>query len=288
MTDIILSNGASYIDYSDKPDALEFLQKIDPNYSLDKPSIHLILSFTKKTKMLKLGFYDSNPYHLLIYGIACFYFLEDNEKIIFYYPKGPKLVEELLENLPKKFIRIEKFSSDVEYIKFPSLAWSNDFIREKWACAYIRDFFKHIWENTPLEENKFIFISRNFSSNKHRRLLNEEELLPFLKVFNIKVCHLETMTFVEQIQLFRSAKLIIGPHGAGLAWILFCNPAVKIVEIIDVIPKYGHYRNICNHLGLSYTQFPEVEWDKDHQHLNINIKNFVYFLQYHLLPFLKN
>ena len=36
----------------------------------------------------------------------------------------------------------------------------------------------------------------------------------------------------ETISLFEGAKLIIGPHGAGLAHILFAAPGTAVVELI--------------------------------------------------------
>jgi len=282
MERIFLSNGATFADYSDNPDIMDELKKNDPNFNIDLPCIYRSLIYTKKARMLKF-YFESNPYHIFIYRISCLYFLEENQKIVFYCPKGPKLVEELIENLPEKFVRISEFNPDLEYIHLPALQWGHDFVKEKWACQYVRDFFKHIWEPVQID-NKFIFISRNHSSNTSRRILNEEKLLPLLELYNIKVYHLETMTFVEQIQLFRSAKLIIGPHGAGLAWILFCNPAAKIVEIANTLDKQGHYRNICNHLKLSYTQYSEVEWDSNN--MIFDPYKFNFFLEHHLMPFL--
>jgi hypothetical protein len=72
------------------------------------------------------------------------------------------------------------------------------------------------------------------------RILVETGMLPGIKTIrNVK---LEGMPFHEQIQLFASAKLIVGQHGAGLSNIVFCKPGTHLVEIND--------RRECRHFML--------------------------------------
>ena len=54
-----------------------------------------------------------------------------------------------------------------------------------------------------------------------RRLINEEELLEVLEKYNFQNYFFEEMTMEEQIDLFSDAEIVIGPHGAGFANILF-------------------------------------------------------------------
>jgi len=51
---------------------------------------------------------------------------------------------------------------------------------------------------------------------------------------------LETMSVKEQIQMFRSAEVILASHGAGLTGICFCPKNTKIIEILA--PKF---LNVC-------------------------------------------
>jgi hypothetical protein len=72
------------------------------------------------------------------------------------------------------------------------------------------------------------------------RILVETGMLEGIKTMrNVK---LEGMPFHEQIQLFASAKLIVGQHGAGLSNIVFCKPGTHVVEIND--------RRECRHFKL--------------------------------------
>ena len=38
------------------------------------------------------------------------------------------------------------------------------------------------------------------------------------------------MPFKDQINLYNSAKIIVGLHGAGFANICFCSPGTKVIE----------------------------------------------------------
>jgi hypothetical protein len=79
--------------------------------------------------------------------------------------------------------------------------------------------------------NKFsrIFIKRDGS--QARSIVNCDELEKSLTRRNFLIVRLESLDSYEQIQLFKSAKLVVGPHGAGFANILFTKGA-NIVEIM--------------------------------------------------------
>lgn len=56
------------------------------------------------------------------------------------------------------------------------------------------------------------------------------------------------MSVLEQIKTFSKAKFIVGPHGAGLTNLAFCNPGTKVVEFFS-----PNYINPCYwHLGTFY------------------------------------
>lgn len=290
-----LSHGAIYYDMSEEtPETIRRLMDLKrqmPTYEPGKMCIHdTVYSFTKKRKLFTLGSaLDDNAYHILFYLIPRLYYLDANERIIFYYPRSNyRLREEALHCMPPNCIRLVDEDPEIEYVELPGLHWGKDFVVEPWVCSFIRDFYKHIWSDIPVEDDKYIFISRGHPSTTNRRMLNEAEILPILQRNGFTVYHLENMSFIEQIRLFRSAKIVMGVHGAGLAWIVFCDLASKIVEIMDTSYGFGHYRNICDQLGLSYSLFADIEWDKDKKHFSINVPAFEDFLENHYIPFLKN
>lgn len=96
---------------------------------------------------------------------------------------------------------------------------------------------------------RYIYISRK---NSHRSFCNEEELIALMDNLGFDVCYLEEMSFESQIRLFEAAKVIVAPHGAGLANILWCEPGTHIVELFS--PRYFNdcYARLCSQLKLTY------------------------------------
>jgi capsular polysaccharide biosynthesis protein len=39
------------------------------------------------------------------------------------------------------------------------------------------------------------------------------------------------LSLSQQVEAFSNAEIILGPHGAGLTNIMFCNPGTKVIEI---------------------------------------------------------
>jgi capsular polysaccharide biosynthesis protein len=120
----------------------------------------------------------------------------------------------------------------------------------KWACDFLRKEFLHISNRDCSESNEYIYISRE--NALYRKILNEEELIKHLDAFGFIKVTLESMTVAQQIQLFSCAKVIVAPHGAGLANLVFCKPGTKVIELFS--PKYmpAYYWMISNHVHLDY------------------------------------
>ena len=73
--------------------------------------------------------------------------------------------------------------------------------------------------------------------------------------------------FLDQINIFSEAKIVIGLHGAGLSNLLFCQPKTKVIEI-----KLSHignmYKNLGNQLNLNYINFIGKGEETNHKFLN--------------------
>jgi len=66
---------------------------------------------------------------------------------------------------------------------------------------------------------------------------------------------LEDLTFFEQINYFKSAKLIIGCHGAGFANLLFSQKNTTMIEIKQT--DYSDFKDICKYLDIRYESVHE-------------------------------
>ncbi len=74
-----------------------------------------------------------------------------------------------------------------------------------------------------------LYVSRRNATS--RRLLNEKVLMGLLERHGFKEVICENLSIDETAQLFAQAKVVLGPHGAGLANLLFCRPATQVLEL---------------------------------------------------------
>ena len=79
------------------------------------------------------------------------------------------------------------------------------------------------------KSSKRIIVSRGSSTT--RRWLNENECINLLDTLNFKLIDPSKLSLSQQVEAFSNAEIILGPHGAGLSNIMFCNPGTKVIEI---------------------------------------------------------
>ncbi|MEP6747109.1 MAG: glycosyltransferase 61 family protein [Bacteroidota bacterium] len=129
---------------------------------------------------------------------------------------------------------------------------------EPWICERIRLLFLHSMvrnQNSP----KKIYLSRKWA--RFRKLLNEKEFIGFISKFGFDIVCTEGMSIQQQATLFHGAEIIIAPHGAGLANIVFCKPDAVIIELrakshtgelatvyehLSGILHLNHYTYVCD------------------------------------------
>ena len=84
---------------------------------------------------------------------------------------------------------------------------------------------------TAVAPSERIYVSR--AKARRRRLSNEDALWPHLEARGFRKLFLEEMPWVEQIAAFRAARVVVAPHGAGLANLVFCEAGARVVEIFN-------------------------------------------------------
>jgi hypothetical protein len=62
----------------------------------------------------------------------------------------------------------------------------------------------------------------------------------------VELVHLDGMTFDEQMKLMRRTRVLVGPHGAGLALLLYLPKGAGIVEATSHPPPYGMKRSVAH------------------------------------------
>jgi hypothetical protein len=91
------------------------------------------------------------------------------------------------------------------------------------------------------EARKKIYISR--LADKHRRAEGEAALVEALRRRGFAIITPAEHSLAGQIEIFGAAKLVVGPHGAGLANIAFCRPDAAIY---DLLPQHFIDSSILN------------------------------------------
>jgi capsular polysaccharide biosynthesis protein len=92
---------------------------------------------------------------------------------------------------------------------------------------------KIYFTNRKIDPKNYIFISR--SKAQYRKIENENDVVEIFKKYNFQVYFLEELSLLEQINLFKNAKIIAGLHGAGFTNMIFSEENTVIFEL------YSHY-----------------------------------------------
>jgi len=97
---------------------------------------------------------------------------------------------------------------------------------------------------------KRIYISRRRAAV--RRVLNEEELSSLLEENGFTLVELESVPWTEQVRFFSNSDVVVAPHGAALANMVFCRPNSLIVEIGTRVGFQEFYWRLASSASLRY------------------------------------
>lgn len=116
----------------------------------------------------------------------------------------------------------------------------------------------------PTWAARFLQALQPVSSNTHgpriyiprrsdrRQLVNEMEIQELLvREFGFEV--LEAGVQADEVAAMQSARLVVGPHGAGLARTAFCQPGARIVELFSPAWVEPYYWTLAVAGGRPYT-----------------------------------
>jgi hypothetical protein len=122
---------------------------------------------------------------------------------------------------------------------------NNDRLGRETVCS-VRDAF----QDPSTSPSRRVYISRDEAS--YRRLVNEDEVWALLREAGFERVYMETLSFEQQVQLMQETAVLVAPHGAGLANMLFLDPSACVVEIaVKDYPSPDFYAMAAS-LGLRY------------------------------------
>jgi hypothetical protein len=99
-------------------------------------------------------------------------------------------------------------------------------------------------------QRRRLYLSRSHAAV--RRIANEKEISEILRQQNFEILEAENLSWPKQADLFASAIMIVAPHGAALANIVFCQPETRVVEITTRAGYSDWYWQLAAVAGLSY------------------------------------
>lgn len=144
-----------------------------------------------------------------------------------------------------------------------------------WMFEFLRESFlkKEVVQDTGVP---LVYISR---SDSHRRnVVNEDALMEMLTPYGFKKYTLTSLGFVDKVRLFASAKVIIAPHGAGLANLTFCPTGSSLIEFFTSTYVCACYSEMAQKVGMHYHYFvfDHVVTDKHSKgvddHITVDVK----------------
>lgn len=102
----------------------------------------------------------------------------------------------------------------------------------------------------PRRGDRRLYLSR--AGTNHRRVANEEAMTALLAARGFEAVRPETLTFDDQVRMFRDAGVIVGARGAGLTNMLFASSA-RVLELTAARPFAGPvYLGLAHSLGHEY------------------------------------
>jgi capsular polysaccharide biosynthesis protein len=95
-----------------------------------------------------------------------------------------------------------------------------------------------------------IYVSRA----GRRRIFNEEEVRQCLESRGFTIIEDQPRSLRKQISIFQEAEVIVAPHGAALANILWCRPNALVVELADSSYYPHFYKNLAGFTSLIHQE----------------------------------
>ena len=147
--------------------------------------------------------------------------------------------------LPAETVRVDKL-----LLPRRRVSSSQEFEPSTDDLLWIKDRFGNEDSNREKGGSR-LYVSREDADS--RKLRNEEELIDGLSELGFEKLTLSNIPVREQIRMFSNAEFVVGPHGAGLANIVFSSD-IFLLEILpdsDTDDVYYYYC-LANQLGFSY------------------------------------
>ena len=122
---------------------------------------------------------------------------------------------------------------------------------EEWIVPWLREqFLPHAKAQAAESLPRRIYIARTKAAS--RSVANREELLELLSTYGFVSVNVEDFDWKVQLALFKNAEAVVGPHGAGLANLVFCSAPALVLELMAENYPFTFYHQISRQLKLDH------------------------------------
>lgn len=120
--------------------------------------------------------------------------------------------------------------------------------RRRWILEWLR---AHFLRDTPRgKPTRRLYLSR--ADAAYRRVVNEDEIMHLLGPLGFEKIATGTLSIFEQSARFAHAEIVIGPHGAGMANLVFCAPGTRVIEFMSADRLRTYMYELSAARGLDY------------------------------------
>jgi|688.fasta_scaffold149881_1 hypothetical protein len=202
---------------------------------------------SEKVKNTSINLPDNGYYHFVIEDLPRFFEVFRNQQFnqVIIGSKSNYILETL------DFLKVENFVSKKYPVHCDKLLFSEKNIGGIFTKLDHTELQSFSSEIKPSSSNQILFIDRKNKQKGYleRGLKYADLIANKFKNFDITRVFLEDLSLIEQISLFKSSKLVIGFHGAGLANMVWIDRAVKIFEITEdrITSHFEHIASVCEH-----------------------------------------
>ena len=234
-----------------------------------------VFDFSNSTIFLMSSLQEhKNYYHWHIFYAQFLSFVDQIKKRKNGLLLTPRLDDKMRETITLSGLTLSKVIEYDGIISFKSrsiVTSSYSFMVPRLTPYSLKVFDKianNIDKHSPFE---FIYISRNDSNQ--RRINNECELILNLESLGFKSLELSRISYHDQISIFKNAKVVVAPHGAGLTNLLFSAQCESVLEIFSSNWVHSCYRDLCYIKKIPYSCifFPPEDKSSTSREANINV-----------------
>ncbi len=207
---------------------------------------------------------DVNYYHFLIDVVPRLGVLEQAPEIElpeqWYVPATTRFQRELLDLLGidegRRINADEVPHVRADCLVVPSLPsvvkeknppWVVEFLRRRLMTAVGLD----LDPDHAAAPSRRLYITRTAGTN-NRAVVNEPRLISYLTERGFDIVDPATLSVADQIRTFASASLIVSPHGAALANLVFTQPGAEVIELFPPSSVLPDYWRLASSAGVTY------------------------------------